>query len=164
MFYHMPKSKFLVIQTRLLSSVYQPPQLELVFIFNIPSHWHSFSQHLLPPLRVDISTAVHCSHLSTFTLLQPLARPRPTRLRTSPSICPRSPAAKPTGERGMAAAGRSTCLSPPTSFQSTRLEAICPLADWATSSPRRLFAPGACQTPPLLGEVITPAVSQWNSF
>lgn len=134
-----------------------------MFIFNIPSRWPSFSQHFLPLLHVDISVAVHYLHLSTFTLLQPLAPPPLTQPKTSPNICPLSPAAKPTGELGMAAPGHSTCLSPPTSFQSTQLEAICPLADWATSNPLHLFAPGVCRIPPLLGEVITLAVSKWNS-
>lgn len=131
------------------------------FLISHPADLHS--ANIFPPLlRVDIFKAVPNVHLSTFTLLQPLAPPPQTQPKTSPSICPPSPAAKPTGGRGMAARGHSTCLSPPTSFQSTRLEATCPLADLATSNPLHLFALGACLIPPLLGEVITLAVSKWN--
>lgn len=135
-----------------------------MFIFNIPSRWPSFSQHFLPLLYIDIWKAVLYLHLSTFTLLQPLAPPPLTRRKTSPNICPPSPAEKPTGGPGTAALGRSTCPNPPTSFQSTPLEATCPQAAWATSSPPHPDVPGACLIPLLLGEVITntPAISRWN--
>lgn len=89
-----------------------------------------------------------------FPSLQPLAPPPPTQPKTSPITCPPSPAGKPTGGRGTAAPGRSTCPSPQTSSRSTPLAATCPRAAWATSSPRHPVAPGACRTRPLRGEVI----------
>lgn len=94
-------------------------------------------------------------HLSTFSLPQPLAPPPLTQQKMSPSICPQSPAGKPTGGPGTAALEHSTCPSPPMSSQSTPLEAICPRAAWATSSLLHPDVPGACLIPLLQGEVIT---------
>lgn len=127
---------------------------ELSLCLFLTSYPADLPSAIISPPLLHVGISLLYINLSTFTSLQPLAPPPLTRQKTSPNTCPPSPAAKPTGGPGTAAWGHSTCPSPPTSFQSTPLEATCPRAAWATSSLLLPDAPGACRIPLLLGEVI----------